>query len=133
MQRRDIPFDQELFDPSSPANSDDSYRSPASIIEYPDDSMDSDFEEQQVFLWNPVWGFFRDELSLQKLTMEKLAYDRTPILIQGLDGLVESSKHVTFDAETAGISFREWIDQLTPVLSNEDEENCQWRAEYEGK
>lgn len=65
--------------------------------------------------------------------MTKLAYDRPPILIQGLDGLVESSEHATFDAETAGISFREWIDQLTPVPSNEDEDTCQWRAEYEGK
>jgi hypothetical protein len=37
------------------------------------------------------------------------------VSIKGVEGVNEWKMSVVFDAERAGTSFREWIDQLTPV------------------
>lgn len=91
------------------------------------DSSDSDdFEEPRALIWKSVWDFFRNELSLQKFSMIYLIINDRPIVIQGFDGLIKRRKDASFDSETAGISFGEWIDQLTPVELDEYV-SCWWR------
>lgn len=87
----------------------------------------------QSLLWKLLWDFFRDELSLQRFSMAKIACDHQQYWIRGLDDLTEPSEGAEFDVETAGISFSKWIDRLTPVILNRGK--CLWdiQREYQGK
>lgn len=81
----------------------------------------ANFEDKHALLWKNLWDFLRDELSLQRFAMAKIAFGVKQILIQGPegpDGSPKPSEHAAFDAEMAGISFSEWINRLTPVSSN---------------
>ncbi|KAJ5660139.1 hypothetical protein N7507_006590 [Penicillium longicatenatum] len=66
-------------------------------------------------LWKSVWNFFGENLSLQSFSMTKIADGTCQISIQRTDGLIEPSENAIFDAVTAGMSFRQWIDQFTPM------------------
>ncbi|KAJ5769686.1 hypothetical protein N7520_004245 [Penicillium odoratum] len=66
-------------------------------------------------LWKSVWNFFGENLSLQRFSMTKVADRTCQISIQRTDGLIEPSDNAIFDAETAGMSFHQWIDQFTPM------------------
>lgn len=92
-----------------------------------------DSTSTQSLLWKLLWDFFRDELSLQRFSMAKIACDHQQYWIRGLDDLTEPSESAEFDVETAGISFSKWIDRLTPVELNR--RKCLWdiQREYQGK
>lgn len=47
--------------------------------------------------------------------MANIADRSHEISIQSTDDSIEPSDKAVFDAETAGISFRQWIGQLTPM------------------
>ncbi|OQD98492.1 hypothetical protein PENSOL_c009G04845 [Penicillium solitum] len=83
----------------------------------------------QSLLWKLLWDFFRDELSLQRFSMAKIACDHQQYWIRGLDDLTEPSEGAEFDVETAGISFSKWIDRLTPVILNRGK--CLWDIQRE--
>ncbi|OQE05033.1 hypothetical protein PENVUL_c027G09919 [Penicillium vulpinum] len=65
--------------------------------------------------WKRIWDFFRDELSLQRLSMSKISCDPRPCWISGLGNSSKPRETAEFDAKTAGISFNEWIGRLTPA------------------
>lgn len=71
--------------------------------------------DHEDILWKSVWNFFGENLSLQRFSMTKIADGTRQISIQSTDGLIEPSDNAIFDAETAGISFHQWIDQFTPM------------------
>lgn len=70
---------------------------------------------QEDFLWKRLWNFFSDELSLQKFSMAEIASGIFRVHIKGIEGKIEWRRPAVFDADRAGLSFREWVDQLTPL------------------
>ncbi|KAJ5539449.1 hypothetical protein N7513_007781 [Penicillium frequentans] len=66
-------------------------------------------------VWKYIWDFFGENLSLQRFSMAKVADGTRQISIQRTDGLIKPSENATFDAEIAGMSFHQWIDQFTPM------------------
>ncbi|KAJ5792461.1 uncharacterized protein N7503_008439 [Penicillium pulvis] len=66
-------------------------------------------------LWKSIWNFFGENLSLQRFSIAKVADGTRQISIQRTDGLIKPSENAIFDAETAGMSFHQWIDQFTPM------------------
>ncbi|KAJ5962541.1 hypothetical protein N7501_007482 [Penicillium viridicatum] len=85
----------------------------------------------QSLLWKLLWEFFRDELSLLRFSMAKIACDNWQYLIRGLDGLTELSESAEFDVEMAGISFSKWIDRLTPVISTRNKGPWHIQRDYQ--
>lgn len=79
----------------------------------------TEFKEEGKRLWQQVWDFFRDELSLQWLSFTHIRYRGRPVLLvdrlHGLGGsnqLTHCSSHALYIAERANVGFKEWVDQL---------------------
>ncbi|OQD62292.1 hypothetical protein PENPOL_c013G04103 [Penicillium polonicum] len=68
--------------------------------------------------WKDLFGTFAEELSLQRCYIGKISCGTDDISIKAIDGRTKPSEYVTFDAAKNGLSFREWVNRLSPVLSS---------------
>lgn len=65
--------------------------------------------------WKVLWDSFGEELSLQRYSIGKVSCGSDAISIKNIDDLTEPTEYAEFNAETDGLSFREWIKRLSPV------------------
>lgn len=91
------------------------YTNPVSSTPYSNVPSTAIPERQEDFLWKRTWDFFSNELSLQKFSMAEIASGAFRVHIEGIEGKIAWKRAAVFDADRAGPSFREWIDQLTPL------------------
>ncbi|KAJ5915394.1 hypothetical protein N7466_011327 [Penicillium verhagenii] len=84
-------------------------------------------------LWKSVWNFFGENLSLQRFSMIKVADGNSQISIQRTGGLKEPSDSATYYAETAGMSFHQWIDQFTPMHLLDSPSPTRWLGNDQSK
>lgn len=82
-------------------------------------------------IWQSIWGFLQDELSLQSFYMETLGYRVLKVLILGFGDFPEITDSANFDSKAGDISFGEWINRLTPVPSGERGDILIWK--YNGE
>ncbi|KAJ5956132.1 hypothetical protein N7501_010411 [Penicillium viridicatum] len=68
--------------------------------------------------WKDLFNTFAEELSLQRCYIGKISCGTDDISIKAIDGRTKPSEYATFDAAKNGLSFREWVNRLSPVLSS---------------
>ncbi|KAJ5515745.1 hypothetical protein N7527_007305 [Penicillium freii] len=68
--------------------------------------------------WKDLFDTFAEELSLQRCYIGKISCGTDDISIKAIDGRTKPSEYATFDAAKNGLSFREWVNRLSPVLSS---------------
>lgn len=89
--------------------------------------------KREDLLWRGLWDFLRDELSLQRSSMDRLAHKIDQISIEKADGPIELSEGAVFDAEMTGVSYHQWFDRLRPMISPGRNITCEWTLENRSK
>lgn len=86
-------------------------------------------------LWKSIWNFFGDNLSLKRFSMAKIAHGTRQISIQSTstNGLIELSDDAVFDARISGLSFHEWIRQITPIHSLDSPHIDTWPSDNQSE
>lgn len=77
-------------------------------------------------IWQSIWVFLQNKLSLQSFYMGTLGYRVLKVLILGLGDLPEVNDSANFDSKAGGISFGECTNRLTPVPSGERGDILVW-------
>ncbi|KAJ5514228.1 hypothetical protein N7463_003780 [Penicillium fimorum] len=81
-----------------------------------------EMNEESGAAWRQVWNFLGDESSLRSLSLKELGYRGRRLNLRdnlsSLSGSLEPNGPIiaVFDAERAGVSFKEWVTQLQTGL-----------------
>jgi hypothetical protein len=70
-------------------------------------------------LWQRVWVFLGNELSLKTFSVWDLGYRGLKVSVMGYGDGGQKGDSARFDADLAGISFAEWISHLRAVVTGE--------------